>query len=162
MIALERLTEMAKRKESPNRKFFARLKSRIPNDLDSVVCDLHNRAFKQINCLDCANCCKHLGPRVVDRDIERLSKYLNQKKEHFINSFLKIDEDGDFVFQKMPCPFLLSDNYCSVYDVRPKACQEYPHTDRRKFHQLFSLTLKNIYTCPAVYEIVEGLKEKYD
>jgi uncharacterized protein len=161
MIALERLTEMAKRKESPNRKFFARLKLRIPNDLDSVVCDLHNRAFKQINCLDCANCCKHLGPRVVDRDIERLSKYLNQKKEHFINSFLKIDEDGDFVFQNMPCPFLLPDNYCSVYDARPKACQEYPHTDRRKFHQLFSLTLKNIYTCPAVYEIVEGLKEKY-
>jgi Fe-S-cluster containining protein len=161
MINPERLAEIARLKENQNRKFFMRLKARIPKDLDETVRELHDNAFRQINCLDCANCCKHLGPRVVDRDIERLSKFLKLKKESFINTFLKIDEDGDFVFQNMPCPFLLHDNYCSVYDVRPKACQEYPHTDRRKFYQLFSLTLKNIYTCPAVYEIVEGLKEKY-
>jgi hypothetical protein len=79
----------------------------------------------------------------------------------FKKTYLKIDEDGDFIFQNMPCPFLLPDNYCSIYEVRPKACQEYPHTDRRKFHQVFSLTLKNIYTCPAVYEIAEELKKNY-
>lgn len=31
----------------------------------------------------------------------------------------------------MPCPLLGRDNYCAVYADRPKACREYPHTDRR-------------------------------
>jgi hypothetical protein len=161
MISPERLAEMARLKENQNRKFFMRLRARVPKDLDETVRGFHEMAFRQINCLDCANCCKNLGPRIVDRDIERISKFLKLKKEMFKKTYLKIDEDGDFIFQNMPCPFLLPDNYCSIYEVRPKACQEYPHTDRRKFQQVFSLTLKNIYTCPAVYEIVEELKKNY-
>jgi uncharacterized protein len=161
MINPERLAEMARLKENQNRKFFSRLKSRIPKELDTVVHNLHTSAFKQINCLDCANCCKHLGPRVVDRDIRRISKFLKLKMESFISTFLKVDEEGDCVFKNMPCPFLLPDNYCFVYDVRPKACADYPHTNRRKFHQLFNLTIKNTHICPAVYEIVENLKKKF-
>jgi len=161
MINPERLAELARLKENQNRKFFMRLKARIPKDLDETVRELHDNAFQQINCLDCANCCKHLGPRIMDRDIERISKFLKLKKDKFIKTFLKIDEDGDYIFQNMPCPFLLPDNYCSVYEVRPKACEEYPHTNRRKFHQLFSITIKNTYTCPAVFQIVEDLKKKY-
>jgi uncharacterized protein len=161
MIDIERLAGMAKMKEGENRKFFSRLKARVPKDLDGMVHHLHDEAFSKINCLDCANCCKSLGPGIMTKDIERISKFLNLKKETFTKTYLKIDEDGDFVFQNMPCPFLLSENCCSIYDVRPKACAEYPHTDRRKFHQLLNLTLKNTFTCPAVYEIVEGLKKNY-
>ncbi len=155
------LEQMARRKEKENMKFFSRLKTRIPNDLDVVVQNLHNEVFSQINCLDCANCCRTLGPRITEKDIERIAKFLKIKQESFIRNYLKIDEDGDYIFLSMPCPFLMPDNYCLVYDVRPKACAEYPHTDRRKFHQLFSLTQKNTFTCPAVYEIVEGLKKDY-
>jgi len=161
MIALDKLAGMAKKKENENRKFFLRLKARVPKDLDVTVHQLHDNVFSEINCLDCANCCKTLGPRITEKDIERIAKFLKLKRESFVRNYLRVDEDGDFVFQNMPCPFLLPDNFCSVYDVRPKACAEYPHTDRRKFHQLFNLTLKNIPTCPAVYEIVENLKVKY-
>jgi len=161
MVSPERVKTLAGQKESQNRKFFARLKSRLPNDLDETVSVLHEKAFQQINCLNCANYCRHLGPRIIERDIDRISKFLKLKRESFIKSYLRIDEDGDYVFQGMPCPFLMSDNYCSVYDVRPKACKDYPHTDRRKFHQVLPLTLKNTHTCPAVYEIVEGLKKIY-
>jgi Fe-S-cluster containining protein len=161
MIAFDKLAGMAKKKENENRKFFSRLKARIPKDLDVTVHQLHDDVFYEMNCLDCANCCKTLGPRITEKDIERIAKFLKLKKEAFIKTYLRIDEDGDYVFQSMPCPFLLTDNYCSIYDVRPKACAEYPHTDRRKFYQLFNLTLKNIPSCPAVYEIVEKLKVKY-
>jgi uncharacterized protein len=161
MIDIERLAGMAKMKEGENRKFFSRLKARIPGNLDGTVHRLHDEVFSKIYCLDCANCCKTLGPRITIKDIERISKFLNLKKETFTKTYLKIDEDGDFVFKNMPCPFLLQDSYCSIYDVRPKACAEYPHTNRRKFHQLLNLTLKNTSTCPAVYEIVEGLKKNY-
>lgn len=161
MIAIDKLASLAGKKENENKKFFSRLKARIPKDLDITVHRLHDEVFSELNCLDCANCCKSLGPRITEKDIERISKFLKLKRDSFVRSYLKVDEDGDFVFQNMPCPFLMQDNFCSVYDVRPKACAEYPHTDRRKFHQLFNLTLKNTFTCPAVYEIVENLKMKY-
>jgi Fe-S-cluster containining protein len=44
--------------------------------------------------------------------------------------------------------------------VRPKACREFPHTDRKKFQQIADLTLKNVAICPAAYNIVEEMKKK--
>jgi Fe-S-cluster containining protein len=152
---------LAQLKRQENQKFFKKLKSRKPADLDEITRDLHKKAFEQINCLDCANCCKTLGPRIVQKDIDRISKFLNLKQDELIEKYLRIDEDGDYVFQSMPCPFLAADNYCTIYEFRPKACAEYPHTDRRKFHQILNLTLKNTFVCPAVYVIVERLKVNY-
>jgi uncharacterized protein len=162
MILPEKLSEAARKNENQNKKFMMRFKARLPKDLDSVVLDLHLNVFDRIDCLECANCCKTLGPRITEKDIARISKYLIIKKDVFTRDFIKIDEDGDYVFKSMPCPFLLPDNSCSVYEVRPKACQEYPHTDRRKFHQILNLTLKNTFVCPAVFEIIEKLKEIYN
>jgi Fe-S-cluster containining protein len=79
----------------------------------------------------------------------------------FTNQYLKRDEDDFYVLQTAPCSFLdLEDNMCTIYDVRPKACSEYPHTDRRKFIQITNLTIKNTEICPAAYNIVETLKKK--
>jgi len=72
-----------------------------------------------------------------------------------------VDEEGDYVFRESPCPFLMGDNYCMVYEDRPRACREYPHTDRKRFHQLLKLSYKNTLVCPAVLEVVEGLKQHY-
>ena len=73
---------------------------------------------------------------------------------------LTVDEDNDHVLQTVPCAFLGEDNYCSIYDVRPKACREYPHTDRVKQKQLLSLNLKNTEVCPAVQEIFSVLQDQ--
>jgi Fe-S-cluster containining protein len=94
----------------------------------------------------------------TDQDIRRISRHLRLKPTEFTETYLRMDEDGDHVLQQLPCPFLGDDNYCSIYEVRPKACREYPHTDRRKFHQIHSLTLKNTAICPAAFRIVEALK----
>ncbi|HHB52620.1 MAG TPA: YkgJ family cysteine cluster protein, partial [Saprospiraceae bacterium] len=61
-----------------------------------------------------------------------------------------------FVFSQTPCVFLEDNNYCSIYEIRPKACREYPHTDSKKIS--LGLMKKNISVCPAVFEIVEELK----
>ena len=161
MIQPERLSDLAKNNKRENQKIIERLKARKPKDLDKVTNHLHREAFSHINCLDCANCCKTLGPRIVQKDIDRISKFLNLKPDELIAQYLRIDEDGDHVFKSMPCPFLADDNNCLVYEVRPKACADYPHTDRRKIHQILDLTLKNTHTCPAVFEIVENLKKHY-
>ena len=82
------------------------------------------------------------------------------KEQQFIAQFLQRDEDDFMVLKEAPCTFLNEDNTCSIYDVRPKACAEYPHTNRKKFIQLTNLTLKNTEICPAAFNIVEELKKK--
>jgi len=140
--------------------FVKRLKTKKPKNLDDLVHELHEEAFEKFNCLDCANCCKTIGPRLIDKDIERLAKHLKMKISDFIEKYVMTDEDGDFVFKEHPCPFLLPDNYCLVYESRPKACREYPHTDRKRFYQILSLSHKNCETCPVVFEIFEELKQR--
>jgi Fe-S-cluster containining protein len=93
-------------------------------------------------------------------DIERISKSFRQKPQQFIDQYLRIDEDKDYVLKSVPCTFLDSDNKCFIYDVRPKACREFPHTDRKKFNQITDLTLLNVAICPVAFNIVEKMKEK--
>lgn len=153
------LPKLAKDRHNENKKFFAKLKKKPPKNLDYVMQELHDKEFERTDCLQCANCCKTTGPLFTTKDIERIAKYLRQKPQQFIETYLRIDEDNDFVLQTVPCAFLGSDNYCSIYDVRPKACSEFPHTNRKKFQQISNLTLKNVAICPAAYQIVEEMKK---
>ena len=91
--------------------------------------DLHEEAFSNINCLDCANCCKNHSPTFKTPDIKRISKALRLKESVFIEQYLKIDEDNDYVLQQSPCTFLNPDNTCQIYDDRPSDCARYPYTD---------------------------------
>ena len=158
---LEKLPHLAKNAEPANSLFFKRLKKNVPKNLDAVVHELDKETFEKINCTQCANCCKTTSPIFYQKDIERLSKHFRIKPSRFIENYLIIDEEKDYVLKSAPCPFLGDDNHCSVYDDRPAACKEYPHTQRKRFYQLFDLTLKNTAICPVVYEIVEKLKKKY-
>ena len=154
------LPNLAKEKAKENKQFFKKLKKKPPKQLDYLMQELHEEEFSKTNCLDCANCCKTTGPLFTDKDIERIAKYLRLKPQEFISSYLRKDEEGDFVLQTVPCVFLGHDNCCNIYEVRPKSCREYPHTDRKKFHQISNLTLKNVAICPAAYNIVEQMKQK--
>ncbi len=153
--------ERAKSKRKENRAFFKQLRKKPPSDLDQTVHQLDEEAFSRIDCLDCANCCKTTSPVFTKRDIERLAKKLRLRPATFVERYLRIDKDGDYVLQETPCPFLGDDNYCSVYEDRPSACASYPHTHRRKFHKLLDVTEKNTTVCPAVFHIVERMKEIY-
>ena len=153
------LPKLAKDKHNENKKFFKRLKIKPPRNLDYMMQELHDAEFNRTSCLECANCCKTTGPLFTDKDIERIAKFLKLKPIQFIEHYLKVDEDRDYVLQSLPCSFLDADNYCSIYEVRPKACREFPHTDRKKFHQISNLTLKNVAICPAAFNIVEAMKK---
>ncbi|NNE04070.1 MAG: YkgJ family cysteine cluster protein [Eudoraea sp.] len=157
---LKQLPQKAKEKQSENKKFFARLKKRPPKNLDYTMQELHTEEFRKTDCLECANCCKTTGPLFTRADIERISKHFRRKPQEFIEEYLKVDEDNDYVLKQVPCAFLGDDNYCGIYEVRPKACREYPHTDRKKFHQLGNLTVANTSICPAAYNIVEEMKRR--
>lgn len=157
---LKNLPELAKDKHAENKKYFDKLKRKPPKQLDYVMVDIHEDVFSNTDCLSCANCCKTTGPLFTAADIERISGHLRIKPQQFVSKYLRVDEDGDHVLQQVPCQFLDADNYCLIYDVRPKACREYPHTDRRKFHQITNITLKNTAICPAAFAVVEEMKRR--
>jgi Fe-S-cluster containining protein len=161
-ILLSELRNRALDLKPETKALFAKLRKKKPKNLDKIVHELHNEVFEEIDCLNCANCCKSISPTLYDKDVERLAKHFKMKPSQFVDEYLYVDDEGDYVFQQTPCPFLLPDNYCMAYESRPKACREYPHTDRKRFYQILNLTLKNTEICPAVYEVVEKLKEKKD
>ncbi len=159
MIAPDQLARMAKAARQEHAALVKRLCATGSRRLDERVHALHEAVFDTLSCLDCANCCRTLGPRITDADVQRIAAFLRIKPSGFAGQYLVVDEDGDYIFRSMPCPFLGGDNYCSIYDVRPRACRDYPHTDRPRVYQVMALTLKNSAICPAVYEILERLRK---
>lgn len=138
-----------------------KLKRLKPKDLDQQFQRFHDEVFDYTDCLTCANCCKTTSPIFRPADIERLAKHLRLKPSELIEQYLTIDEDGDYVLRTAPCPFLDAENYCTVYAHRPTACREYPHTDRKRMHQILDLTGRNALICPAVAQIVEKIAAHY-
>lgn len=157
---LQNKLQIALTHQKENKILVNKLKRSKPKNLDAVVHQLHDEVFKKIDCLDCANCCKTTSPAIYERDIDRLAKYLKIKPSKLIEQYLEKDSDNDYVFRSAPCPFLDHENYCMVYESRPLACREYPHTNRKRFYQVLDLSLKNTEICPAVATIFEKLQLK--
>ena len=157
---LEQLPKLAEEARKESKKYFSNLKRRTPKNLDVVMQKLHEEEFEKTDCLTCGNCCKTTSPIFTEKDTERISKHLKMKVVNFKNQYLERDQDDFMVLKTAPCSFFdASDNTCFIYDVRPKACSEYPHTNRKKFIQITDLTLENTTICPAAYNIVEALKK---
>ena len=155
--ALNKLKSLAKDRAKSHKEYLEKLAKHPAKDLDYKVQEIHDQVFDKVDCLSCANCCKTTGPLLTSADISRIAKHLKLKEAQFVDDYLRKDEDNDYVLQTLPCPFLDTDNYCSIYSVRPKACREYPHTDRKKFYQIRAITLKNTSICPAAYAVVEQM-----
>jgi|SRR3954471_12557100 Fe-S-cluster containining protein len=124
-----------------------------------ILPDLHEEAFSKIDCLSCANCCKNYSPRFKTPDIKRISRHLRLRESEFIERYLRLDEDGDYVVKSTPCPFLGSDNFCSIYEHRPSDCARYPYTNEDVLLKRKQLTLTNSTVCPAVYHVLERIGE---
>lgn len=123
--------------------------------------ELHREAFDQINCLDCANCCKSIPPLVTKTDVSRISKKLGLKEAQFMEEYITEDSEGNTMFKYSPCRFLLEDNTCLIYEDRPKACRRYPHTDQGELQKYAQILPQNAQYCPAVFYILEKINERY-
>ena len=99
------------KKSSERQKLYKQFLARV--DKNKVIRELpalHEEAFEKVDCLTCAKCCKNYSPRFKTPDIKRISKVLSLKESVFIETYLKIDEEGDYVLKTKPCPFLGADN----------------------------------------------------
>lgn len=152
--------QVSKAKIAAYKKLFLKFRSRKSSHDDVLMRNAHNDVFAKTNCLDCAQCCKTHSPLFNRKDIERIAGHLKIRPADFVSRYLIIDEDDDWIFHTVPCPFLLNTNACSIYAERPDACRDYPHTNRKKIYQLESITLKNAEICPAVVKILDTVLDK--
>lgn len=149
------------KKSKERKKLYRNFLQRAPkNAVLKELPDLNEEAFSKIDCLQCANCCKHYSPRFKTPDIKRISRHLRMKESDFIETYLRLDEEGDYVVKSTPCPFLQNDNRCSIYDERPSDCERFPYTDEDVILKRQPLTLKNAEFCPITYYVLERLMEK--
>ena len=140
-----------------NKKLLTKITLKNKKKIDQIFEIEHQKEFENRDCLECANCCKTTSPIFRDKDIKRISSFLKIKERELINDLLFLDKENDYVLKNSPCSFLNHDNTCIIYNVRPLACKEYPHTNRKKMHQIIDLTLKNSTICPAVSNIISNI-----
>ena len=149
------------KRSADNQKKYKQFLSRADkNKVLKALPGLHEEAFSKIDCLQCANCCKNYSPRFKTPDIKRISKVLGLRESEFIEKYLLVDEEGDFIVNTKPCPFLGADNFCSIYEDRPSDCRRFPYTDEDVIIKRKELTLKNSTFCPITYYVLEKLSEK--
>lgn len=151
------LNNWEKKSAEHQKAYKSYLKKVDKNKILKQLPDFHEEAFEKVNCLTCANCCKNYSPRFKTPDIKRISKVLGMKESGFIDTYLEIDSEGDYVLKSKPCPFLGEDNACSIYDDRPSDCRRFPYTDEDVFFKRPAITLKNTTFCPAAYFVIEKL-----
>lgn len=145
-----------------NREILKRLQRHKGKQLDLLADEVHDAVFKKIDCLDCAGCCTGIPPIVTKADVGRISKDFGLTPTEFEAQYLTIDEDGDTVMNTTPCPFLLADNKCMIYDIRPRACRQYPHTNYMEFSKNMRLHLPNASVCPAVFHILREIARRME
>ena len=157
---LNKFQEQSSGNQKKNKALLQNLIKLDSKKVDSLFQKAHEKVFACTDCLKCANCCKTTGPLFTASDIKRISSKLKLSEKEFVEKYLLKDEDNDMVLQEVPCTFLGLDNRCSIYEFRPKACREYPHTDQDDQPSIYHLTLKNATVCPAVSDILDEIRAK--
>ncbi|WP_053404335.1 YkgJ family cysteine cluster protein [Persicobacter sp. CCB-QB2] len=159
-LDLKSFKEEADSRLAHNKEIAKKLRKVKPRALDGLFHAAHDQVFEAMDCLTCANCCKTTSPIFKQGDIQRMAKAFKMKVPEFIDAYLHLDSEGDYVLNEAPCPFLAADNTCIAYESRPTACREYPHTDRKKMRQIVNLTVRNTLVCPAVLSVFKIIEEK--
>ena len=160
--------QYAKRNNDKNYAFLRSMKFEDYSfEPDELAAKLHKEIFGSIDCTRCANCCKTMRLGLNDEDIIRITKHLGMSIGDFTERYLDSDDKNDLfseepqkALKQQPCPFLDGDNRCSIYEVRPEVCREYPHTDKEGFVFRTMGIADNALNCPAVFWIVERMKDE--
>ena len=127
---------------------------------DKLAHELHESVFQIVDCTRCANCCKTLETLVSEEEVARIAAFLKMTVNDFSEAYLTEDEDGELNIHQLPCPFLGDDNLCTIYDVRPAECREYPHTNKPELTTRTMGLASSALACPAVFWVIEEMRKQ--
>ncbi len=157
---LKKLAKDFEKNRKQFRNFISRQEDKLTGKDLPMVQMAEQHAWKQVDCLSCANCCKTMSPTYSKEDIVRISAHLNMTPAAFKKKWLQYDKKSrDWMNVSQPCQFLdLKTNMCTIYAVRPADCAGFPHLTKQPFKDYFYIHKQNIEFCPATYAMIEKLK----
>ena len=159
---LQEFRKKAVRKKKKLTSFLQKLDEIVPEDMPQLVLEEDVKVWQEVDCMACANCCKTMTPTFTKKDILRISEHLGMKPKDFKEKWLHKEEDtGDWVNKQQPCQFLI-DNKCSIYEVRPIDCAEFPHHNKKPFDLYNDTFIQNVHRCPATFMLVNKLRKRIE
>lgn len=141
------------------RTYLSKLQKNAPRKLDEITVKLEKEVWEEVDCLSCANCCKTMTPTFTAADMKRIAAYFGQTVDEFKEKWLRKErgDKGDWMNKSEPCQFLnLETNMCSIYEIRPLDCAEFPHLTK-KLKDYGHVLKQNVEYCPATYKLVEKM-----
>jgi len=158
-----------KKNKKSFKKFLKKFDDKYVPEIAEFAAVAEKKAWKKIDCLDCGNCCRKMTPTFQAADITRIAKHLGMTEAAFKKKWIKREEaeedgtPGDLVNISQPCQFLnLEDNKCSIYEVRPADCAEFPHFAKKDFEDQNETYMQNLKFCPVTYEFVKKVKQQVE
>jgi Fe-S-cluster containining protein len=144
------------------RYFITRTYNNPPQKLDCLMANVEKEVWQEVSCLSCANCCKVMSPTYTNADIKRISAHLGMTDKEFKEKWLyREKKDNDWMNRSQPCQFLdMKTNMCTIYEVRPADCADFPHFHKRPAKDYFYIHKQNIEYCPATMLMIEKMKSK--
>lgn len=156
---LQKFKITASRKKKSLAAFLTKLDEIVPHDMPVIVAKADAEVWQEINCTECANCCKTMTPTFTPADVKRIAAHTGMTTKEFKAKWLKKEEEtGDWVNTTQPCQFLVN-NMCSIYEVRPADCAEFPHHNKQPFDLYNDTFRNNLIHCPATLTLVDKLKK---
>ena len=155
----EEVERLASLREQETLDYFKSIKKKYKSAvIDKAVHLLYAEIAPKIDCTACANCCKKQSPVFTEEELKPILNYSVIGEYKNLNELLEHDEiNHHYILRKKPC-FLLKNNLCDVYTIRPASCSEYPHLNRPFFIYRNKSNMSNYKICPIVYNVIEALK----
>ena len=152
---------LGEKKRAENLRFRKHMKAH--DHSDRILRRIAEDVEEQIDCTQCANCCRVATAKLAERDIERLAKFLRIKSARVLAEYVVESRDEGRILrrdERSGCVFL-DGNECTVYEARPESCQRFPHVVRGNgsiASRMWEFTDRACY-CPIVYNSLEAFKE---
>jgi uncharacterized protein len=157
---LVQIRRLEHQKRGENARFRAYLKSHRHSD--RRLRRFGEEIEAEIDCTQCANCCRVTEVGITQRDVEKLAKFIGVSEQEFAGQFTARDAEGARILKRNEagCVFL-EGNLCSVYEARPQNCANFPHVVRGSgsiASRMWQFLDRAAY-CPIIYNWMEKVKE---
>jgi len=107
----------------------------------------------RFECTGCGNCCRNHGDYnyvyLTDRDVAAIADHLGLTPGRFVAEHCRIEDGWVTLRMDAPaCEFLLPDNRCAIYPVRPKQCATWPFWEENLERATWEGPVKDC--CPGI------------
>ncbi|HLY17374.1 MAG TPA: YkgJ family cysteine cluster protein [Bryobacteraceae bacterium] len=153
---------LGEKKRPENERFRRYLKTY--DHSDRILRRVAEGIEEQIDCTQCANCCRVATVKLSERDVARMARHLRLAPAVFVERYTTESQDEGTILRRTEetgCVFL-DGNTCTVYDARPDICQRFPHLVRGNgsiASRMWQFVDRACY-CPIVYNGLEAFKQE--